>query len=131
MRLDDAVYEARTPPPGGEALREHAVDLGAVMLGCGVFLASTAFDFQRFEHGLMAGWSTTRRGALDEAALGYLLAIFTALSGEDERLALRHLPTNPKAAFKHARKELGRARAAQLERLRQLEPAGARFGPYR
>lgn len=108
--------------PDGERNHEAMVELGAVMLGFGVFLANTASQFERFQDGLVAGWRSAQAGKLGEDALGHAIALFVALTGEGEKDALRHLKPNPKAAFKLAMKELTRERRAEVDRLRAIEP---------
>ena len=51
------------------------VDLGAVVLGFGIFLANTAFEFQQTSSGGMTGWGYDHRGALGQVEVAYALAI--------------------------------------------------------
>ncbi len=121
---------ASIAPPGGEEHWEATVDLGAVLLGFGIFTANSAFEFNRHEEGLLVGWSSAVRGELGQDALGYALAVFVELSGAKEKDTLTHLETNPKSAFKWAIKQLRGKRSREMERLRAIEPKpGA--GPYR
>ena len=73
------------PPPGGEAAREAAVELGAVFIGFGVFLANSSVK------------QTTYR--LSEGELVYALALFCRLSDVSAETLDAHL--NP-----HLRKYL-------------------------
>jgi hypothetical protein len=121
---------ARTQVPGGEEHRVAAVEIGAVMMGFGVFIANTRFQTQNYTDGWMAGWSAVARGVLDEACIGYVLAIFAALSGADERSIRDHLRPNPRAAFEVGSKHLRHRRPEALDRLRRSAEPVAR-GPYR
>lgn len=123
------LYEAPTELPGEADDREYFVDLGAVLLGFGVFLANAAFRFEQREEGVMIGWGYSRSGALSELDLSYTLALYAELLELPEREVLRHLRPNPKGFVKDARKHLARHHARDLERLRAI-PSGTR-GPYR
>jgi hypothetical protein len=122
---------AEDDPPDGDEHREALVELGAVLLGFGVFVANSAFRFQKFDDGGVHGWNASAQGELGEDALGYLLAVFVELTGADERTALAHLRPNPKAAFQAARRRLRGPRADDLARLRAVVPVSTSAGPYR
>lgn len=110
---------------------QHAylVDLGAVMLGFGVFLANASFRFYQTTEGMMVGWGYGRAGALSQADVSYALAIHAALLDVNERDVTRHLEGSPRGFFKKARKELKKRRFDDLERLRAVAPRAD--GPYR
>ena len=109
--------------------REYFVDLGAVLLGFGVFLANSSFRFEQRTEGAMVGWGYRRGGALSQLDVSYALALHACLIGVEERELRPHLAPNPagfvRAAAKHQRKK----RAAQVDRLRGLAPRAG--GPYR
>lgn len=124
------LYEALEPIPGGEENREAARDLGAVLLGFGVFVSNSAFAIRHSQDGLMSGWSTTARGALTDEVLGYATALFAELAASNDKQLRRHLCSNSKASYKWARKEFGKARKDQVQRLKLVTPRGSQ-GPYR
>jgi len=117
------------PALGGREEWEHFVDLGAVFLGFGVFLANSAFRFQEREEGAMIGWGFTRRGALSELDVSYALALFASLLDQPDHDVTRHLRPNPKGFFRAARKHIRKKRGDELERLLVIRPTAD--GPYR
>jgi hypothetical protein len=125
------LYTASEDPPGRDEQREAFVEIGAVLMGFGVFLANTAFRFEQIQDGALHGWSSSTHGALGEDALGYALALHGALAGLDPKRALPHLAANPKAAFKRALVRLEGPRRASVEWLRSVVPASHAAGPYR
>jgi hypothetical protein len=125
------LYSAADEPPDTEDHHEAYVEIGAVLLGFGVFLANTTFQFQQYDSGGLHGWSWSSRGELGEDALGYALALFVELTASDPKLALAHLAANPKAAFRWARGQLAGARRDTLDHLRAITPPAHDGGPYR
>lgn len=125
------LYAASEDVPGGDDQRPALTDVGAVLLGFGVFLANTAVRFQQFENAGIIGWSAAVDGTLGEDALGYVLALFTELAEADPKLATEYLAANPRAALKWARTQLQGPRAATLARLRAITPSSSQAGPYR
>lgn len=125
------LYNASEEPPGGDEHRQAFVEVGAVLMGFGVFLANSAVRFRQIDSGGLHGWSTATYGELGEDALGYLLALFVELTAMDAKPALAHLSANPKAAFKWARGQLQGPWRATVERLRAITPASTMDGPYR
>ncbi|MEM1415808.1 MAG: hypothetical protein AAGH15_12950 [Myxococcota bacterium] len=119
------------PEPYTDDPEQHAylVDLGAVMLGFGVFLANASFRFYQTSDGLMAGWGYGRAGALSQEDLSYALALHSALLEVKARDVTRHLEANPRGFFKKARRDLEKRRREALTRLRTVEPPAG--GPYR
>jgi hypothetical protein len=73
------------PPPGGPSLYEPAIDLAAVFMGFGVFMANSTFEAARYD--------------LNEGEFVHALALFCLLRKLDPELIARHL--NP-----HLRKYL-------------------------
>ena len=126
-----AHYLAQSDPdlPTGEAHRERLVDLGAVVLGFGIFLANTAFEFQQTSSGGMTGWGYDHRGALGQVEVAYALAIVATLLDFPDREVRAHLGPNPKAFYAAARKDLDRHRGTDLAVLRAAPSSG--HGPYR
>jgi hypothetical protein len=125
------LYAASEEPPGDDEQRQIYVEVGAVMLGFGVFLANTAVRFQQVESGGLHGWSRSVQGELGEDALGYLLALFVALADADPSIALGHLTANPKAAYKWAHQQLQGPRREIVEQLREVARRAGNDGPYR
>ena len=122
------INAAAAPPPGDDEQRELYVDLGAVMLGFGVFCANASFRFQQFTEGMMVGWGYSRHGALSQRELSYALALHAIISGAKTRHVARYLESNPRADFKRARKVIEKKRRANLDALRAASDAA---GPYR
>lgn len=120
---------AATELPGDADEREYFVDLGAVLLGFGVFLANSAFAFQQSSEGMMAGWGFRRRGALSELDVSYSLALVATLLDTADGDIVPHLATNPRGFFKAAKKDIRSKRRADVERLRAVPSPGG--GPYR
>jgi hypothetical protein len=125
------VQTADEPPSDDDPQREAIVEVSAVLLGFGVFIANTAFRLRKFDDGQLHGWSASAQGQLGEDALGYAVAIFVELGACDERGALAHLQPNARAACKWALGQLRGPRAADLAALREIVPASAAAGPYR
>jgi len=65
------------PAPGGESAREAAVEIAAVFMGFGVFLANSAVRQAGFQ--------------LSEGELAHALALFCLLRGQPEEDAEKHL----------------------------------------
>ena len=65
------------PPPGGESSRDAAVEIAAVFMGFGVFLANSAVRQASFQ--------------LSEGELAHALALFCLLRGLPEEAADKHL----------------------------------------
>lgn len=123
------LYSAPTPFPGEEDDRAYFVDLGAVLLGFGVFLANSAFEFEQTTEGMMIGWSYARRGALSELDLSYALALSVTLSDTPDKPIVKSLHRNPRSFFKNARKHIRKKRKTDLETLYTTVPI--HDGPYR
>lgn len=82
---------------------EELVDLAAVYLGFGVFLANAAFEsIKRAVGHHSLKFTTTRHGTLSEELYGYALARYT-LSRDDPAPAWsRYLDDNPRAFLKRS-----------------------------
>jgi len=116
--------------PDPHVNRECYIDIGAVFLGFGVFLANTAFRSQQLESGVMIGWSYQRQGALSQADVSFALAVFASLLEFPDRDVLEHLNAGPRDLVKASLRELRRRGLGDLERLRTIASTrGA--GPYR
>lgn len=122
------LYDAPTELPVEPDEREYVVDLGAVFLGFGVFLANSAFRFKQTEAGTMVGWGYSRRGALSVLDLSYTLALVATLLDVPDADVVPHLSANPKGFFRSGRRQL-KMRRSDLERLRAISTAPG--GPYR
>lgn len=125
------LYAAADELPGGEEHRAAFADVGAVMLGFGVFAANTALRFRQIDTGGLHSWSTSTAGVLGEDALGYALALYVSLRDSERKHVLEHLAPNPRAAFKWACTQLDGPRSAVLARLRLIPAPVTEGGPYR
>lgn len=96
------LHTAKTRPPGGAALAEHATDLAAVFLGFGVFMANSAKTFSQFEGGGEVGWEMRGAGYLSENALVTALAMFVHLSGADAKPVEAELKPYLRGVFRKA-----------------------------
>ena len=106
---------AKTEQPGGPEAHELTTDLGAVYLGFGIFMTNDVFNFRTSE----TGWSSSRKGYLNEIDMTYALAIFVALLAIDKKSVLKFLDRNPRGFLKKALKDL-RGQQNKLERLRAI-----------
>lgn len=99
------VQAIQEPPPGGEEYREHTVDLIAIFLGFGIFMANNAFSMGgRSCSG--CGKGPQSLGHLMEDEMTYALAIFCALKGIKNSEVLPHLKAKIRPHYKKAAKEL-------------------------
>ena len=114
------ILASENVPPHDDDERELLVDVGAVFLGFGVFLANAAFRFEQHESGAMVGWGFSRQGALSELDLSYTLAIFSSLLEIPERDVRPHLKPNPRGFFTSAMRHLQKTRARDLDALRSI-----------
>jgi hypothetical protein len=92
---------ARTAPPGGRELEEHATDLAAMFMGFGVLMANSAKSFDQFQNCGEMGWQMQAQGYLSENALTTGRALFVVASGADAvdaEAALKTICANPSAA---------------------------------
>ncbi len=121
------LFSGHPERPFAEESWEHAVDLGAVLLGFGIFVANSAFEFQQHQSGPMIGWGYARQGALSQLDVSYALAMYTTLLDIDDREVTEHLAPNPRGWFRDARRDL-RRRDRDLARIRAITTAQ---GPYR
>jgi hypothetical protein len=92
--LDEGRIPRSTPD------HESLTDLLTACLGLGVFTANSRFRFQTIRDGTMEGWSARRLGYLDERTVGYALALFAWVRGEERPPWLRHLRLNPRTYCK-------------------------------
>ena len=96
------------PPPGGAPLHEPAIDVAAVFMGFGVFLANSAIAGPRYE--------------LNEGELAHALAMFCLLRELDPRSIDAHLNPHLRKHVRLATRDLARQREA-FRRLRAEVPA--------
>jgi hypothetical protein len=122
---------AAEAPTETEEHDEAYVEIGAVMLGFGVFLANAAFEFEQFDDGAMQGWRYASQGVLGQDALGYALALFVELAEVEQKPAIAHLAPNARAAFKWARSQLQGRRRHVVDGLRDVARVPDGDGPYR
>ena len=122
------LQSAPTEAPGAAEDEAFLVDLGACLMGFGVFLANSAFRFQQSEEGMMIGWGFSRQGALSQLDVSFALALVATLLEVPDGDLLPHLRPNPKGFYKAARKHLHKKCSRDLARLRATPPT---HGPYR
>jgi hypothetical protein len=89
----------KVEPPCGWSEHEPLTDLAAVHEGFGVFLCNSAFNFNQWTDSQYSGWQSSTRGYLNEAELGFSLALFCVLNGVEPELGARHLKPNPAEVF--------------------------------
>jgi hypothetical protein len=79
-----------------QATRDHeqVTDLLPVFLGTGIFLANATVKFASTSDGAMHSWSIARQGYLSSITLGYALAVFAFVRGEDRPPWAAHLRTD-------------------------------------
>lgn len=123
------LYAAATPMPSDDEQRPYFTDLAAVLLGFGVFLTNSAFQFAQHSDGLMSGWGVSRQGALSELDLSYALALFIVLRDLKPRPILKLLTANPRGFVKSALKDIRRHRKDEVALLARV--ASLENGPYR
>jgi hypothetical protein len=114
------------PPPGGWKEKEPAMDMAAVFLGFGIFLANAAFtdEFRTIwpRYRRMAArvdWVNARyQGYLTETEYTYALAIFCHLRGIERSQVKPHLDANLHGVFKRATREITRdqTRVGKMQR---------------
>ncbi len=98
------IHAAQTPGPGGKALHGHLIDLLAVFMGFGLFLANSAVIIQRGCSG--CGKSVQATGFLSEDQTTYALAIFCCLKQIPDKEARPYLKSALRPLFKKALKEV-------------------------
>ncbi len=91
------------PPPGGDALRDHAIDLATVFIGFGVFMANSAAE--------CVTWN------LNESELVHALALFCLLRKADTDAVEQHLNPHIRKYLRLAALDLGQY-AARFQALR-------------
>lgn len=123
------LYEASQPLPVPDEQRDLLVELGAVLMGFGVFLANGAFRFKQFTSGNMYGWQHSSSNLLSQAEVAYALAILVEAIEAADADVLRYLEANPRAYFKAARSDLRKRWRAELDGLRATAPGEG--GPFR
>lgn len=79
---------------------EFLTDLLTVFFGLGVFTANAAIQYEKWDDGMMQGWSSSRSGYLPEDAYGYSLALFALVRNEGKPLWAKYLQPNIATYFK-------------------------------
>jgi len=92
----------REEPPCTWKDLEPLTDLSAVLEGFGIFLCNSAFKFEQWTGVSTQGWSAKRSGYLNEAELGFALAISCVRNRLDVKIAARSLRPNPRQVFRDA-----------------------------
>lgn len=103
-------------PPGGAALYGPAVDLAAVFMGFGVFMANTSVD--------SASWD------LNEGELGHALAMFCLLRNAAPESIDEHLNPHVRKYLRLASRDLEQHHG-DFQRLRSVFPVTLRDSPER
>jgi hypothetical protein len=98
------------PAPGDDSLREGAVELAAVFLGFGIFMANSAADGARY--------------ALSEGELAHALALFCLLGKQSTECADEHLNPHLRKHVRLAARDLAQFEV-QFQRLRVIGPVAA------
>lgn len=100
---------ARTEPPGGEDAWDYATDLGALLLGAGVFLVNSA-DRIGWEEGVhWAGVAVRCQGWLGRGGFAFGLAVFCELFDYAPVAVSPHLMMGPRLEFEASAKALRRS----------------------
>ena len=99
------------PPPGGEPLRDAAIELGAVFMGFGVFLANSAMREQQHP--------------MNEGELVHALALFCLLQRMPAGAADEHLNPHLRKYLRLAERDLAQheTRFQALRATLAMEPA--------
>jgi hypothetical protein len=84
----------------GDADEEKLTDLVTVYLGLGVFTANSHIRSHASHEGLTESWSIRRVGYLGQPMIGYALALFARLRGEDDPPWAAHLCADVRSPFK-------------------------------
>jgi hypothetical protein len=95
------------PPPGGAALNGPAVDLAAVFMGFGVFMANTSAH--------SAHWD------LNEGEIAHALAMFCLLKKSDPEVVAQHLNPHLRKHLRLASRDLAQ-HPLDFQRLRSVFP---------
>ena len=122
------LWTEETRRPELEAL-DMTVELGAVFLGFGVFLANSAAREHRGPGDVLLHWGLVTRGALGERELAYALALFAWLHEIPDDDVCCWLDPNPRSFYRAATRDL-RRRGKELAALRSAS-LEAHVGPYR
>lgn len=93
------VMSAKVLPPGGKTMIPQAIDVLACMMGFGVILANTAYQFKG-GCGSCYNPMANRQVALPENDTLYTLAIFCVLKNEPYKKVTPHLKKHLRTSFK-------------------------------
>lgn len=100
------MHASSETPPGNEDQRDHVVDVLAIFLGFGVFLANNAFTLGGGSCS-GCGMSPQALGSLMEEEMVYALAIFCGLKDIKKQQVLPHLKGKLRPLYKRANKDIG------------------------
>jgi hypothetical protein len=89
----------RAEPPATWKELEPLTDLSAVLEGFGIFLCNSAFRFGQWATHDRQGWSFERQGYLNEAELGFALAVYCVRNRADPKIVAHVLKPNPREVF--------------------------------
>jgi hypothetical protein len=85
---------------GDEADHEQVTDLLPVFFGAGIFPANATVQFDSHRTGNYYAWSISKQGYLNSITLGYALAVFAHVRGEDKPAWARHLRADARLPFR-------------------------------
>lgn len=117
------------PGPGGAERFDATVDVTAVFLGFGVFMANACRHVER--RGVGFSFEVRRRtlGVLDEFELCYALALRLVSIGEDFATVKPHLRRELRVLVSDAIRDLEKNHAPRIAGLHTMKPS--QDGPYR
>ena len=84
---------------GDEVDGEPITDLLTVFLGLGVFTANSIIRESQYRWGPVWSWSISRQGYLSPEVVGYALALFAFMRGEESPDWAKHLACGPREYF--------------------------------
>jgi hypothetical protein len=98
-----------------DADHERLTDLATIYTGFGVFTANSRIRSQAGHDGLAESWSIRRLGYLNQPTVGYALALFAWIRGEENPAWAGHLCADVKAPFRSGLRFLRKTGAALFD----------------
>ena len=115
------LFQSQLTVPGGETYTAQATEIIAVMMGFGLFIANTAYEFKG-GCGSCYNPAANRQASLPENHCVYALAMFCALKGVDNKLVLKHLKKHLRGVYKRSYRDI----TSRDQQLAQLKAAVAK-----
>ena len=110
-------------PPEGWDNWEFATDITATFLGFGVFMASSAFNFQQYANVDSQGWHYSRSGYLSEEEHIFALAIFLLLQNTPTETVSPYLTPHLTKKLKQAIKYINNTNIiSTLQSVQYIQP---------